>query len=90
MWVRLRVPVDVVGEQVDEKGNVHGPSMLVVARNAKLMWGVPNRDGTMGLTIQGIRGSTAADVSLEMQESFPEVRHGNELSLESSFLHRCL
>lgn len=71
--IKLRVPVDVVGEQVDEKGNVHGPSMLVVARNAKLMWGVPNRDGTMGLTIQGIRGSTAADVSLEMQESFPEL-----------------
>ncbi|KAG0632094.1 hypothetical protein M758_1G303700 [Ceratodon purpureus] len=71
--IRLRVPVDVVGEQVDEAGNRHGPSLLVVARRAKLMWGVPNRDGTMGLTLQGIQGSTAADVSSEMQEAFPEL-----------------
>lgn len=71
--IRLRVPVDVVGEQVDEAGKTRGPSMLVVARRAKLMWGVPNRDGSMGLTFQGIHGSTAADVSLEMQETFPEV-----------------
>ena len=74
-WVvcRLRVPVYVVGEQVDESWNTHGPSMLVVARRAKLMWGVPNRDGSMALTLQGIQGSTASDVSLEMQETFPEV-----------------
>lgn len=70
---RLRVPVDVVGEQVDEGGNTHGPSLLVVARRAKLMWGVPNRDGTMALTLQGVHGSTAADVSSEMQAAFPEV-----------------
>jgi hypothetical protein len=37
------------------------------------MWGVPNRDGTMALTLQGIHGSTAADVSSEMQAAFPEV-----------------
>ena len=68
-----------MGEQVDEAGNTHGPSVLVVARRAKLMWGVPNRDGTMGLTLQGIQGSTAAEVSSEMQEAFPEVWLRNRL-----------
>ncbi len=72
-WVRLRVPMDVVGTQIDEAGRVHGPSMLVVVRSSRLLWGLPNCDGTMALTLQGIKGSTTSDVSKEMSESFPEV-----------------
>lgn len=65
--------MDVVGTHVDEEGKTHGPTMLVVARNSRLLWGLPNCDGTMGLTLQGIKSSNAADVSREMVESFPEV-----------------
>jgi len=72
-WVRLRVPMDVVGTQIDEAGRAHGPSMLVVVRSSRLLWGLPNCDGTMALTLQGIKGSTTSDVSKEMSESFPEV-----------------
>lgn len=36
---------------MDEKGNVYGLSMFVVVRNVKLMWGVFNWDGIMGLII---------------------------------------
>jgi 2-polyprenyl-6-methoxyphenol hydroxylase-like FAD-dependent oxidoreductase len=71
--LRLRVPMDVVGTQIDEAGRVHGPSMLVVVRSSRLLWGLPNCDGTMALTLQGIKGSTTSDVSKEMSESFPEL-----------------
>lgn len=81
--------MDVVGTQVDEEGKTHGPSMLVVARNSKLLWGIPNSDGSMGLTLQGIKGSTATDVSKEMLESFPEV-HWEETIKESNVVNRII
>lgn len=60
-------------KEEDYKKLRFGSFQIALVRPGKVFLGLPFRDGSMGVTVQGIRGRTAIEVEKEIGQNFPEL-----------------